>query len=310
MALQISELTGSRFGARVSGISPGQISDVSDLRQLHLERLGLLCLEFDQLLKTEQLYALTTLFGDAEFAPGMITGYGKADSNDDTPVDIETQVAALRAEGRDPYLALLGNIDGTGQQRDMDQSFYGDWEWHTDMSYIPVPPTFSLLNARQVPESGGDTWFCNLILAGRALPGDLWQRVVGRPIKNDSTYGSSGALRPGMAPPSSPLTAIGHAHPILREIPETGEVALFLGRRTNAYVPGLKLADSEALLNELWAFATQPAFCYRHHWKAGEVVVWDNRVLMHRREPMNHGDSRLMWRTQTKGEVVQAFPLV
>ena len=107
MALQISKLTGSRFGARVSGISPGQISDVSDLRQLHLERLGLLCLEFDQLLKTEQLYALTTLFGDAEFAPGMITGYGKADSNDDTPVDIETQVAALRAEGRDPYLALL-----------------------------------------------------------------------------------------------------------------------------------------------------------------------------------------------------------
>lgn len=306
MTLQISELTDSPFGARVSGIDPERISAVSDLRRIHQERLGLLCLEFDQLLSTEQLSALTTLFGDAEFAPGMITGYGKGDTKDGMPDDIESQVAAQRAQGRDPYLTLLGNVDAQGQQRDLDGSFYGDWEWHTDMSYIPLPPTFSLLNARQVPDSGGDTWFCNQILAARKLPEDLKQRVEGLTIKHDSTYGSSGALRPGMSPPSSPVTAIGHAHPILLEIPDGGEVALFLGRRTNAYIPGLELADSEVLLNELWRFATQPAFCYRHHWQAGEVVIWDNRMLMHRREPMHQEDSRLMWRTQTKGEALQS----
>ena len=118
------------------------------------------------------------------------------------------------------------------------------------MSYIAVPPTFSLLHARVVPDEGGDTGFCSQTMAARELPPALRKRVLGREIKHDSTYGSSGVLRPGMTAPDSPIEAIGHPHPIIRIVPETGQEALFLGRRTNAYVVGMPFDDSERLLDE------------------------------------------------------------
>jgi len=109
-----------------------------------------------------------------------------------------------------------------------------------------------------------------------------------------------------MVVPATPVDAIGEVHPILRQIPGTDQEALFLGRRTNGYISGLPLDESELLLDELWAHATQPAFTYRHHWSVGEVVVWDNRVVMHRRHPVSADEIRFMWRTQTRGEAVVA----
>ena len=102
------------------------------------------------------------------------------------------------------------------------------------------------------------------------------EKVLKLKVKHDSTYGSSGIPRPGMTAPVSPVEAIGYPHPVLRVVPTTGEEALFLGRRTNGFVIGMSLAESEALLDELWAHATQAEFCYQHKWKVGEVVVWDN----------------------------------
>jgi taurine dioxygenase len=89
-------------------------------------------------------------------------------------------------------------------------------------------------------------------------------------------------------------------------VPSTGEVALFLGRRTNGYVVGLPLDESEQLLDELWAHATQPRYCYRHRWTVGPVVIWANRTMLHRRHPFADTDVRYMWRTQTTGEPVIA----
>jgi taurine dioxygenase len=93
---------------------------------------------------------------------------------------------------------------------------------------------------------------------------------------------------------------------VIRRVPTTGEDALFLGRRTNGYVVGMPLAESERLLDELWLHATAAQFCYRHHWQAGQVVVWDNRMMLHMRYPMENTAARLMWRTQTRGEAVVA----
>ena len=113
-----------------------------------------------------------------------------------------------------------------------------------------------------------------------------------------------------MTAPASPVEAIGYPHPAIRRLPTTGGEALFLGRRTNGYVMGMDLDESEALLDELWAFATQEQFCYHHRWSVGEVVVWDNRMLMHMRHPFDESKARFMWRTQTKGEaVIPARPL-
>ena len=172
------------------------------------------------------------------------------------------------------------------------------------MSYIEIPPTFSLLHAREIPDQGGDTGFCSQVMAAVELPDSLRERVTGIRVKHDSTYGSSGIPRPGMTPPASPIEAIGYPHPVLRKVPSTGDEAMFLGRRTNAYVMGMSLGDSEELLDDLWAHATQEAYCYHHRWKVGQVVVWDNRMMMHKRQPFDNTERRFMWRTQTKGEAV------
>ncbi len=309
--IRVSPIPTAPFGVSITGVNPGAITpdDSEVIRNACIRGKGFACFEFERLLEASELHALTAEFGANEVGPGRINGFGKRARPGEPELSIEEQIAALQARGEDPFLLFLGNVDPkTLELRSLDETFYGEWEWHTDMSYIPVPPTFSLLHARLVPEEGGDTGFCNQVMAAAALPAALRKQVLNKTLKHDSTYGSSGALRPGMTVPASPVEALGHAHPILRVVPETGEEALFLGRRTNAYITGLPLDESEALVNELWAFATQPEFCYRHTWRVGQVVAWDNRRLLHMRHPVDNTRTRFMWRTQTKGEAVQAVP--
>ncbi len=306
----VQSIPGSRFGARIEGLDPTEISRSADvLRAASVDHHGVLVFAFDRPLEVDELNALTAVFGPSEFAPGMITGYGRQRRDDEPERTVAEQVESLRARGVDPYLMFLGNVDPrTGDRRETPDLFFGEWEWHTDMSYIEAPPTFSLLHARIVPATGGDTSYCSQVLAAETLSDQLRERITGARIKHDSTYTSAGMIRPGMAEPATPVDAIGPYHPILRRLPGTDQEALFLGRRTNAYVEGLSLDESEALLDELWTHATQDAFTYRHTWTANEVVVWDNRVVMHCRHPFDAADTRFMWRTQTKGEPVLAAP--
>ena len=305
--LKMRPLPGAPFGVEITGGERGDLTarDRQQIRDAHRAGQGLICFSFERLLAADELHALTAVFGANEFAPGKIDGIGKGTRTGQERRTVEDQVAALRARGDDPYMAYIGNLDPASlEEKPVDGKFYGEWEWHTDMSYIAVPPTFSLLHARVVPDEGGDTGFCSQTMAARELPPALRRRVLGREIKHDSTYGSSGVLRPGMTVPDSPIEAIGHPHPIIRIVPDTGQEALFLGRRTNAYVVGMPFDDSERLLDELWRHATQPHFCYRHRWRVGQVVVWDNRMLLHMRHPMAGDAVRFMWRTQTRGEAV------
>ena len=306
-ALDISPLQGAEFGAEIRGLEPLHISqaDLDVIWEPYRERHGLICFSFGRLLEAEELHALTTVFGESEFAPGMINGIGKGVTPGEEHLTVEEQVARLESRGIDPYLAFIGNVDNkTLDVKPVNGKFFGEWEWHSDMSYIEVPPTFSLLHARIVRDDGGDTGFCSQVMAAKAVPNHLREQVRGVTIKHDSTYGSSGSLRPGMQVPHSPIEAIGHPHPVLRTVPTTGEEAMFLGRRTNGYANGLPLEDSEALLDQLWTHATQAEFCYRHQWEVGQCVVWDNRMMMHMRYPFDDTKARFMWRTQTKGEAV------
>lgn len=308
-SLDIQPLQGAQFGATIRGLEPAAMSDEdrSAIWLAYRERHGLLRFAFGRLLEADELHALTSVFGDNELAPGRVVGVGRGGEAGEEERSIESQIAELQANGVDPYLAFIGNVDPrTLEATGVSDKFYGEWEWHTDMSYIEVPPTFSLLHARTIPEQGGDTGFCSQVMAAAALPADLRERILPLRLKHDSTYASSGVLRPGMQVPTSPMDAIGQVHPILRTVGTTGEEALFLGRRTNGYVVGLPLDESEALLDELWTHATRPEFTYRHKWEVGEVMVWDNRMLLHKRHPMDDTDVRFMWRTQTKGEPVVA----
>ena len=223
--LTVRALPGARFGAEIVGLDPRRIGEEqrAAIWDAYAQRHGLICFSFDRLLEADELHALTAVFGENEFAPGLINGIGKGTPKGEEHLTVEQQVAALRARGEDPYMAFIGNLTpGTLEAKPVDGTFYGEWEWHSDMSYIETPPTFSLLHGRVIPDEGGDTGFCSQVMAARELPQALRRRVQSRWAKHDSTYGSSGLMRVGMEAPASPVEAQGHAHPIIRRVPSTG----------------------------------------------------------------------------------------
>jgi taurine dioxygenase len=178
----------------------------------------------------------------------------------------------------------------------------GEAVWHTDMSYLDVPPFASMLYALEIPDSGGNTWLCSMVQAARDLPDHLRKAITGRRIKHDGTYNSGGFLRKGVTPTDDPHKAPGAWHPSLCLHPETGEEMLYLGRRRNSYIEGYDADASSKLLDELWAYATQDKFCYEHRWRIGDLLLWDNRSTMHRRDPFDNSMRRVMHRTQIKGK--------
>jgi taurine dioxygenase len=178
----------------------------------------------------------------------------------------------------------------------------GEAVWHTDMSYLELPPDASMLYALEIPPNGGNTSFCGMQAVWRALPGPLKAKLGARRIKHDGTFNSGGYVRQGVTPTDDPQEAPGAWHPAVCVHPVTGEPALYLGRRRNSYVEGLSRAESDALLDELWSFVDSPQFIYEHHWRIGDLVVWDNRTTMHRRDPFDNASRRVMHRTQIKGK--------
>ncbi|HSA90621.1 MAG TPA: TauD/TfdA family dioxygenase [Burkholderiales bacterium] len=181
----------------------------------------------------------------------------------------------------------------------------GDGEaiWHADMTYVERPPMAAILHAIEIPPAGGDTYWANMALAYETLPAALKQRIEGREALHDATYNSAGAMRNGYREVTDPRTAPGARHPLARTHPETGRRSLFLGRRRNSYIVGLGLEESERLLDELWRHATQPRFTWRQQWRAGDVMVWDNRCTLHRRDAFDPAARRLLHRTQIRASV-------
>jgi taurine dioxygenase len=198
-----------------------------------------------------------------------------------------------------PEVTVISNIVVNGEP--IGGLGAGEAEWHTDMSYNEVPPDASVLYGIEVPEGHGDTWFSDMEAALDALPADMRERIANLTCKHDATRNSAGDLRAGYKEHYTPEELPGALHPLVRTHPETGRKSLFLGRRRNAHVMGLPHAESQALLDELWAFATRPEFTWVQKWKKGDVLIWDNRCVMHRRDPFDGSLRRLMHRTQIQG---------
>jgi alpha-ketoglutarate-dependent taurine dioxygenase len=197
-----------------------------------------------------------------------------------------------------PDILVVSNVrDGGGEPI----GTLGDGEaaWHTDMSYAALPPDASMLYSLEIPPAGGDTCFAGMKAALAKMPRALAARVAALDIKHDGTYDSGGTLRKGLAPSADPRSSPGTPHPAVIEHPESGARALYLGRRRNAYVVGLPLEESERLLDELWSYVETAV--YRHKWALGDLVLWDNRTTMHRRDAFDPSARRVMHRTQIKG---------
>ena len=197
-----------------------------------------------------------------------------------------------------PEMNVISNI----KQGGVPIGGLGDGEaiWHADMTYIERPPMAAVLYAIEIPPAGGDTFWANMYRAYETLPAGLKRRVEGREAVHDATYNSAGTMRKGYTEVTDPRSAPGARHPLVRTHPETGRKCLFLGRRRNSYVVGLELDESEKLLDELWAHATQPLFTFRQQWRVGDVMVWDNRCTLHRRDAFDPAARRLLHRTQIR----------
>ncbi len=283
--------TGAPLGADIEGIDlAGALGPeaVAAIKRAWGEHL---VLRFrGQRLGDEDLMRFSRQFGELDWAP-------IAAARVKVPGEDRTIEAA--PEGRQ-YVMVISNVIENGQAIGQ----LGAYEaiWHTDMSYIPEPPSASALYAIEVPPSGGDTGFCNMYLAYESLTPDLRRRIDGRVCRHDASRNSAGELRRGFVDMPDPSRTVGAEHPIVRTHPVTGRKALFLGRRRNAYIPGLKRADSEALLDALWAHATKPEFAWYQQWRKGDLILWDNRAVMHRRDAFDPATRRVMHRTQIKGD--------
>ena len=183
---------------------------------------------------------------------------------------------------------VLSNLDDKGRPR-FRMSKAANYHWHTDKPYHAMPPAMTMLYAVELPPAGGDTEFANTALAYEALPEVTKRRIAGLRV----------TFRPAFDEARPAVT-----HPLVRTHPATGRKALYLGNHAVG-VEGMAEADGMALLAELVAHATQAEFVYRHRWQVSDLVVWDNRCLLHRAAADYDATRyrRVMHRSVIKGSV-------
>jgi len=271
--------TSGGVGAEVRGVDVRHLDDAgfAALRAAWIDHAVLLLR--GQTLTDADLIEFSRRFGDLDEAP--------------------VQESGQRFVPGHPEIYVVSNVVVNGTP--IGSLGAGEAVWHTDMSYLPSPPMASLLYALEVPPEGGDTWFCSMYAALDRLPPDLRRRLAGLRVKHDGTYNSGGYVRQGVTPTDDPRTAPGTLHPLICRHPESGREMLYLGRRRNAWLEGLDRPESEALLDALWALVETQEIAWRHRWRVSDLVLWDNRCTMHRRDAFDAASRRVMHRTQVKG---------
>ena len=268
----------SGFGADITGVDLANLTD-NAFEGIHRAWLTFGVLRFkEQTLNKDSLQTFSQRFGPLEQIPtGRMTEEQKA-RLDNLYV---TPISNIKVDGKP--IGGLGDAEAT---------------WHSDMTYVEVPPPASVLLGVEIPQNGGDTYFADQRAALASLPDDLRQRIDGLSIKHNAAHDSVGNLRPGFEAFDDPREAPGAVHPIVRKHSETGDACLYLGRREWAYIPGLPLEDSEALLDELWSYAVPSDYVVEQNWTPGDVIIWDNRRCLHKRTSIDPSQRRLLLRCQ------------
>ena len=272
------EQVGQSFVAEVMDVDLGRISD-GEFRVLYQAWLefGVLRIR-GQSLNDGELQRFSNRFGPLEEIP-----YGKISEEEKQKIKNRyvTVISNIEVDGKP--IGGLGNKEAT---------------WHSDMTYIEDPPPASILMSLEVPELGGDTHFSDQKAAYLSLPNELVSRIENLSIKHNAAHTSVGDLRRGFDPIKDPREAPGAIHPIVRTHDETQEKVLYLGRRELAYVVGFALEESEQLLNEVWRYAAMSENVWTQQWEIGDVIIWDNRRVLHRRDGFDQSQRRLMKRCQ------------
>jgi taurine dioxygenase len=208
--------------------------------------------------------------------------------------------ATRREAGRTshPGVMLVSNIRENGEP--IGSLPDGEMQFHSDMCYTENPVKGTFLYAIEVPSAGGDTLFLNMYSAYDGLPEAMKARLAGLRALNSYSHGYSGAT---LRSANQRLPEDRHfTHPVVRTHPDTGRQALYINRLMTMEIEGLPEAESAALLEELFTHIEQERFIYAHNWRAGDLVLWDNRCTLHARTDFSAGERRLLRRVVIKGD--------
>ena len=217
--------------------------------------------------------------------------------------EIEEHVGRLASGKKYPLVHTVANLDEATGKPTAAPATHGNYFWHTDKSYHAVPSLLTMLHAIQVPPAGGDTLFANMHMAWDALPEGEKRALDGlRAIHSWEASRRNTGNRPATEEQKRERPPV--SHPLVRTHPATGRKSLYLGMHVDR-IEGMPEAESRALLDDLLERATVPANVYRHEWRAGDLVMWDNRCLLHRAD-RNYdmaAHPRVLHRTVVKGAV-------
>jgi alpha-ketoglutarate-dependent 2,4-dichlorophenoxyacetate dioxygenase len=280
------------FGARVEDVDLSRPLDDETFRAVDAAFQEYSVLVFtDQRLTDEQQMAFSTRWGP-----------------------LETTIRAAGRENRlHPNLVDLSNLDPEATDTLMDwtdrRMVYqsGNQLWHSDSSFKPVPAMASLLSGREVPPAGGETEFASMRHAWAALPEAMRRRLEGRVAVHSILYSRS-TVAPGLFDASEERDVPPVRQALVRANPVNGRTSLYIGSHA-WYIEGMDYAESRRLLDDLLTLTTRPECVYRHVWKRWDLVMWDNRCVLHRGRPWDAArHRRVMRRTTIAGEGPTAEP--
>jgi taurine dioxygenase len=273
------------FGAEIDGVDLSAIGDC-DFEDVYRAWVEYGVLRFrGQQLDDAELEAFSARFGPLEKIPLRLT----PEQEKQIPSLYVVPLSNIRIDGKP--IGGLGNCEAN---------------WHSDMTYEQTPPPASVLLGVEIPEEGGDTQFCCQHAALAAVPESLRARLTDLRIKHDASHTSIGKRRSGFDDVTDPSEVPGAIHPAIRRHEENGRDALYLGRREFAYIAGMTLNDSEALLDEIWRYASLPQNVWTQQWNVGDVIIWDNRRVLHRRDAFPNHMRRMMRRCQVLARDVRS----
>ena len=280
------------LGARVEGVDlGGPVDEPTFARIFEAFQEHSVLVFHDQRLTDEQQMRFSERFGPLE----------------------RTLVATGREDRLHPNLVDLSNVDPDHDDRLMDWSdrrmMYqsGNQLWHTDSSFKPVPAMASLLSGREVPPAGGETEFCSMRHAYATLPETTRRQLEGRAVVHSILYSRS-TIAKGLLDPEHERGLPPVRQALVRANPVNGRKSIYIGSHA-WYIEGLPYAESRRLLDELHAHTTRPETVLQHRWKQWDLVMWDNRCVLHRGRPWDSSrHRRIMRRTTIAGEGATAEP--
>jgi taurine dioxygenase len=253
------------FGAEISGIDPNDHAgnNAGIIRQAWLKYRVVLIRGYR--LSEEALINLGRRFGDVENA---------------------RKKSPLASH---PEIMIISNIREDG--RELGSLPDGELYWHYDRIHQRIPNKAGILHAINLPDHGGETRFADMCAAYDALPEEIKRRIDGLTALNTYQYGQTRAEDKQLSE-ASPSAV----HPVVRRIPETGRKALYVCRLMTDRIMELDESESRELLSLLFDHSERPEFVYEHTWRLDDVLIWDNRCVMHARNDFDESQQRLLKR--------------